>query len=148
VCSQSPARPGTPDCPMVHRTVSSAPGWSPMKRTLSGKVWRRTTIIHRTVLWCTGLSGEPTVTSATVGRAIHGRRVARANDRKRAPDCPVCTGQCPMRQLAWCCNGRLCQKRKEIGTRKATVAVRCTTRQKASLAFHVDLQRLLAALGL
>jgi hypothetical protein len=46
-----------------------------------GKFWRRTAIIHRTVRWCTGLSGEPTVASATVGRAIRGRRVARANDR-------------------------------------------------------------------
>jgi hypothetical protein len=32
---------------------------------------RHTTIIHRTVRWCTGLSGEP-----TVGREICGRRVA------------------------------------------------------------------------
>jgi hypothetical protein len=29
-----------------------------------GKVWRRTTIIHRTIRWCTGLSGEPTVDCA------------------------------------------------------------------------------------
>jgi hypothetical protein len=49
-------------------------------------------IIHRTVRWCTGLSGEPTVASATVGRAIRGRRVARSNSRLGTPDCPVCTG--------------------------------------------------------
>jgi hypothetical protein len=54
-----------------------------------GRIWRRTTIIHRTVWWCTGLSGEPTAASATVGRAIRGRRVARANGRQGAPDCPV-----------------------------------------------------------
>jgi hypothetical protein len=47
-----------------------------------GRIWRRTTIIHRTVWWCTGLSGEPTVASATVGRAIRGRRVAHANSRQ------------------------------------------------------------------
>jgi hypothetical protein len=47
-----------------------------------GKVWRRTTIIHRTVRWCIGLSDEPTATSATVGCAIRGRRVARANGRQ------------------------------------------------------------------
>jgi hypothetical protein len=29
-----------------------------------GKMQRRTTIIHRTVRWCIGLSGEPTVDSA------------------------------------------------------------------------------------
>ena len=26
-----------------------------------GRIWRSTTIIHRTVRWCTGLSDEPTV---------------------------------------------------------------------------------------
>jgi hypothetical protein len=36
-------------------------------------------IIHRIVRWCTGLSGELTVASATVDRAIRGRRVARSN---------------------------------------------------------------------
>jgi hypothetical protein len=81
VYSRSPARPVTPDCPVVHRRVSGAPGWSPVKRTLSGKR-RCMAIIHRTVRWCTGLSGEPTVASTTVGRAIRGRRVARANDRQ------------------------------------------------------------------
>jgi hypothetical protein len=35
-----------------------------MNRPLSGEVWRRTAIIHRTVRWCTGLSGEPTVDCA------------------------------------------------------------------------------------
>jgi hypothetical protein len=42
-----------------------------VKRPLSGIRRRRTAIIHRTVRWCTGLSGEP-----TVGRVIHTRRVA------------------------------------------------------------------------
>jgi hypothetical protein len=66
---------------LAHRTVSGAPGWSSVNRPLSGKIWRHTTIIHRTVRWCTGLSGEPTVASAMVDRAIRGRRVARANGR-------------------------------------------------------------------
>jgi hypothetical protein len=88
------------------------------------------------------------VASATVGRAIRGRRVARANGRQGAPDCPVCTGQCPVRQLARSCNGHLRQKRKEIRTGPSTVTVRCATRQKARMTFLVGLQRLLAALGL
>jgi hypothetical protein len=75
---------------VVHRTVSDALGWSPVKRPLSGKDQRRTTIIHRTVRWCTGLSSEPTVASATVGRAIRGRRVARTNGRQGAPDSVWC----------------------------------------------------------
>jgi hypothetical protein len=28
----------TGQCPVVHRTMSGAPGWSPVKRPLSGKV--------------------------------------------------------------------------------------------------------------
>jgi hypothetical protein len=134
VCSRSLAQSGTPDCPVVHQTVSGgAPDsvrcarLSLVKRPLSGKVWRRMAIIHRTVWWCTGLSGEPTVASATVGRAIRGRRVARANGRQGAPDCLVCTGQCPVRQLPQSCNGRLHQKRKEIGTGPSIVTIRWRT---------------------
>jgi hypothetical protein len=35
-----------------------------VNRPLSRKVWRRTTIIHRTIWWCTGLSGESTIACA------------------------------------------------------------------------------------
>jgi hypothetical protein len=59
------------------------------EQTTLGKNRRCTTIIHWTVRWCTGLSGEPMVASATVGRAIRGRRVALANGRQGAPDCPM-----------------------------------------------------------
>jgi hypothetical protein len=112
VCSRSAAQSGTSGCPVVHQIVSSALGWTPVKRPLLGNVLRHTAKIHRTVRWCTGLSGEPTVASATVGRAtvdraIHRRRVARANGRQGAPDYLVCTGQCPVRQLPRGCNGRL-----------------------------------------
>jgi hypothetical protein len=40
----------------------------------------------------------------------------RANGQMGAPDCPVCTGQCPVRQRLQIFNGRLCQNRKEICT--------------------------------
>jgi hypothetical protein len=53
---------------------------------------QRTAIIHRTVRWCTGLSSEPTVAIAMVGRAIRRRRVAHINGRLGTLDCPVCTG--------------------------------------------------------
>jgi hypothetical protein len=137
---------------LAHRTVSGAPGWTLVKRLLSGNILRSTAIIHRTVRWCTGLSGEPTVASATVGHAISGRRVARANGRQGAPDCPVCTGQCTN------CPGAatvICAKKD--GDRHRTVysdcpvahrTIRCATRQKARMAFLACLQRLLAALGL
>jgi hypothetical protein len=119
-CSQNSAQSGTPDCPVVHRTVSDAPDWSPVKRPLSGKDQRRTAIIHWTVQWCTGLSGEPTVVSATVGSAICGRRVARTNGRQGAPDCPVC-------HRARSCNGRLHLIWKAIAHRTAIVSVRWCT---------------------
>jgi hypothetical protein len=93
-----------------------------------GKLWRRTTIIHRPVRWCTGLSGEPTTASATVDNAIRAQRVAHANGRLGAPDCLVCTGQCPVHQPARSSNGRLRQEWKEIRTGHATVAVRWCTR--------------------
>jgi hypothetical protein len=79
---------GAPDCLVVHRTVSGAPSWNLANWPLSGIRRRCTTIIHRTVRWCTGLSGEPTAASATVGRQIHERRMARSNGRQEAPDCP------------------------------------------------------------
>jgi hypothetical protein len=91
---------GAPDSVRCARPASD-------EQATLGKNRRRTTIIHRTVRWCTGLSGEPTVASATVGRAIHGRHVARSNGRQGAPDCPVYTGQCPVRQLPRICNGRI-----------------------------------------
>jgi hypothetical protein len=111
--------------------------------------------IHWTVRWCTGLSGESTVASAN-GRP-HNLRATRgySNGQLGAPNCPVCTGQCPVCHLARRSNGRLCPIWKEIVHRanysSCSVVhrtVQCTTRQKASLAFQIGLQRLLAALGL
>jgi hypothetical protein len=67
VCSQTPARSGTPNCPVVHRTVSDAPGWSTVKRPLSGvdKVVR---------LQFTGLSGESSVVNSSLSGKGSGRR--------------------------------------------------------------------------
>jgi hypothetical protein len=78
--------------------VSGAPGRALANWPLSGIRRRRMAIIHRTVRWCTGLSGEPTAASATVGCQIRRRCVARSNGRQGAPDCPVCTGQCSVSQ--------------------------------------------------
>jgi hypothetical protein len=53
---------------------------------------QRTAKIHRTVRWCTGLSGEPTIGRAN-GRSRNPRVTrGRANGLMGAPDCPVCTG--------------------------------------------------------
>jgi hypothetical protein len=122
---------------------------------LSGMKKGDVAIIHRTVRWCTGLSGEPTVTSANgQPRNLQATRGS-SNGRKEAPDCPVCTGQCLVRQRVRSCNGQICLFWKEIVLRTiyrtcpvVHRTVRCATRQKARLAFQVGLQRLLAALGL
>jgi hypothetical protein len=140
-----------------HRTVRWCTGQCPVVQAGSGELAalgfrrRRTTINHRTVRWCTGLSGEPTVGQAN-GRPRNPRVTrGRANGLKGAPDCPVCTGQCPVRQRLQIANGRLCQNRKEIRTGQCPVVhrtVRCASRQKARIAFLECSQRLLAALGL
>ena len=118
---------------------------------LSGLRRRCTTINHRTVRWCTGLSGEPTVSRAN-GRPRNPRATRGKCQRSdRAPDCPVCTRQCPVRQRLQDCNGRFRQIRKEIRTGQCPVVhrtVRCARRQKARIAFLECTQRLLAALGL
>jgi hypothetical protein len=117
---------------------------------LSGMKKGDMAIIHRTVWWCTGLSGEPTVASAN-GRPRDLRATrGSSNGRKETPDCPVCTRQCPLRQRARSYNGRLCRFWKEIAHRTGynSCPIRCATRQKARMAFQVGLQRLLAALGL
>jgi hypothetical protein len=133
---------GAPDCPVSH---------SQAKSSLSGSDQRRTAINHRTVRWCTGLSGEPTVGRAN-GRPRNLRETrGQANGQKGAPNCPVCTGQCPVRQRLRVFNGRLRQNRKEIRTRQCPMVhrtVRCARRQKARIAFLECSQRLLAALGL
>jgi hypothetical protein len=119
-----------------------------VKRILSGTERRRTAKNHRTVRWCTGLSGEPTVGRAN-GRSRNPLMTrGRANGLMGAPDCPVCTGQCPVRQRLQIINGRLRENRKEICTGQCPVVhrtVRCTSRQKARFAFLDCSQRLLAA---
>jgi hypothetical protein len=107
--SQSQLCLGAPDCPVVHRTVSGAPGW--LRRTCPSRE-----VINGVRLKFTGLSGEPTV-GRTNGRPRDPRETrGRANSRKGAPDCLVCTGQCPVRQRLSGANGWLRQRRKVIRT--------------------------------
>jgi hypothetical protein len=69
---------------LAHRTLRCARLASGEQAAL-GKIRRRTVIIHRTVRWCTELSGEPTVASAMIGCAIRGRRVAGGTGLSGAP---------------------------------------------------------------
>jgi hypothetical protein len=132
---------------LAHRTVR----WCRLSQGQLGSLGKRegdVAINHRTVRWCTGLSGEST-TPAGNGRSRNQRATCgRANGRFGTPDCQVCTGQCPVRQTISRTNGRLRPVRKEIEHQTATVAIRCTTRQKARIAYQIDVQRFLAYLGL
>jgi hypothetical protein len=70
---------------------------------------------------CTGLSGAPTVGRAN-GRLRDLRETrGRANGREGAPDCLMCTGQCPVCQRLPGANGRLRRRRKEIRTGQCPV---------------------------
>ena len=98
----------------VHRTVSGAPDSG--KLAALGKGLTAYNYNSPDCPVCTGLSGEPTVGRAN-GRPRDLRETrGRANGRKGAPDCLVCTGQCPVRQRLQSANGRLRQIRKEIRT--------------------------------
>jgi hypothetical protein len=113
--------PGTPDCPVVHRIVSGAPGWSNVNWSLSGKERDDVVIIHRTVRWCTGLSGEPTAPAAN-GRP-RDQRATRGSRQRSVGH----TGQCPVSQPVPRLNGRQRLIWKEIAHRTARVAVRWCT---------------------
>jgi hypothetical protein len=106
-----------------------------VNRPLSGEVWRRTAIIHRTVRWCTGLSGEPTIDCAN-GRQ-RDQRATRGLSQQivGTPDCPVCIGQCPVSQDDRCSNGQLSPIWKEIVHRTSyrTCPVRHPTESKYCL---------------
>jgi hypothetical protein len=97
----------------VHRTVSGVPDWLPANWPLSGKLRRCTAIIHRTVRWCTGLSGVPTAASATVGRQIRVRRVAHSNGQLGAPDSVRCAKQREVATVSCARNGRKSRTRHE-----------------------------------
>jgi hypothetical protein len=137
---------------VVHRTARES---SATNSSLSGKEKGDVAIIHRTVWWCTGLSGEsmapaangrPRDQCATCGphqrsvghiglsgvqRTVSGAPTGPEDQRSavpgmegnRAPDC-------------------------YSGCSVVHRTVRCTTRQKARIAYQIDVQWLLAALGL
>jgi hypothetical protein len=121
-----------------HRTVRWCTGLSgessATNSSVSGNEKGDVAKIHRTVRWYTRLSGEPTAPAPTAVRAISARHVAHSNGRLGAPDCPVCTGQCPVRQPAPRSNGRMRLIWKEIAHQTATVTVRwCTGLSSAPL---------------
>jgi hypothetical protein len=99
---------------------------------LSGLRRRRTTKIHQTIRWCTGLSGEPTA------RREH--RTVRC-----APDSVRCANGSQAPTVGFAKSGK---KSAPDSVWWCTGHVRCASRQKARIAFPDCSQRLLASLGL
>jgi hypothetical protein len=137
-------RSGAPDCPVCT-------GQCPVRQAASSEVAALGKFTDGVRLKFTGLSGEPTVGRANGRPRILRATRGRANGRKGAPDCPVCTGHVRCANGSQICNGRLRHLRKGIGHRTLSGVhrtVRCARRQKARMAFQICSQRLLAALGL
>jgi hypothetical protein len=119
-----------------------------VNRLLSAKRQRHTAKIHRNVRWCTRLSGEPTAPAAN-GRPRDQR--ATRGQLERSAGCAGLSGAPTdpedQQSDALDMEGDHAPDMNS-GCPVVHRTVRCTTRQKAILAFQVGLQRLLAALGL
>ena len=138
---------GTGQCPVVHRTVSGAPGC--LGRRGRSRVFSPATSakIHQTVRCTPDCPVSQRSAGPTVGRAIGARHVAEPTVGKihQTVRCaPDMSGAPTVRRSDSDSNGRMRCLRKQIGHR----TVRCATRQKARSAFLDCSQRLLAALGL
>jgi hypothetical protein len=137
----------------------------PREKAALGTRRRRTAIIHRTVRWCTGLSGESSAANSSPSGNAKGRRGY------NLPDCPV-SQRSPVQRSATQSAGDAWPA-ATVGWTHRTVSgaptdpedqrsdapekegdrapdsysdcpvvhrtVRCTTRQNARIAFHVDL---------
>jgi hypothetical protein len=154
VCSQDLVRSGAPDCPVVHRIVSGAPGFLGANWLLLGNSPATSAKIHRTVRCAPDCPVSQRSAGPTVGRAIGARHVAEPTVGKehRTVRCaPDMSGAPTVRRSGAASNGQKCCFWKQIGHRTVSGVhrtVRCATRQKAKMAFQICSQRLLAALGL
>jgi hypothetical protein len=123
---------GAPDCPVVHRTVSGAPGCLGQTGRSREICRRRTAIIHRTVRCAPDCPvsqrpAKPTVDSEICARHVDWPTVGRGHRTVRcAPDCPV-------RQI---CIDQQRSAALFMETNRAPDSVRCTRRQKAKMAFQ------------
>jgi hypothetical protein len=130
---------GAPDCPVSH------PRRTRRSRETEKATWLYFTELSDGALDCPVSQRSP---APTVGREICERHVAAPTvggghrTVRCAPDSVRCANR-PRAATVVC--ARFGRKSR---TGRATVAVRCATREKARMAFQVCLQRLLAALGL
>jgi hypothetical protein len=164
---------------LAHRTIR-CPRLADGEPAALGNRQSCTAINHRTVRWCTGLSGESSVTNSSVSGNEKGdvakiHRTARWCTRLSGEStAPAAYGRsrdqratCGQLQRSAGCTGLSGaptspkEQRSDAPDMEGDRApdcysygpvvhrtVRCTTRQKARNAFQIDLQRLLAALGI
>jgi hypothetical protein len=112
-------------------------------------------VVHQTVRWCTRLSGEPTIASVN-GRLLNPRATRGPQQRsightRLSGVHRTVSGVPTDPEDQWSNAPDMVGDRAPDNYSDCPVVhrtVRCTTRQKSSLAFQVGLQRLLAALGL
>ena len=114
-------RSGAPDCPVVHRTVSGAPGGLDPKTSLSEICRRRTAKIHRTVRCAPDCPVSQRSAEPTVGRGICARHVVWPTVGRRHRTVR-CASDCPVRQI---CNGRQRSASLSMETNRAPDSVRC-----------------------
>jgi hypothetical protein len=137
--SQSQLCLGAPDCPVVHRTVSGAPGW--LRQTCRSS---DCPVSQRSVRCAPDCPVSQRSAGPTVGRVIRARRVAEPTARRGqrsvrcAPDSVRCANGSEPPTVGFAKEGK----------KSAPDSVRCARRQKARIAFLECSQRLLAALGL
>jgi hypothetical protein len=143
-----------------HRTVRCAPDSVRCARPARGKPAAlgfspaTSAKIHRTVRCAPDCPVSQRSAEPKVGRAIRARHVAgpTVGRRHRTVRCaPDMSGAPTVRRSASDSNGRMRFLWEQIGHRTVSGVhrtVRCATRQKAKMAFHICSKRLLAALGL
>jgi hypothetical protein len=133
---------GAPDCPMCTGQCSVL-RLARDELTSLGKSWGSHDYNSPDCPVCTGLSGEPAAPAPMVGSAISGRRVAHANGHQAASDCLVCHRTVRCAKGAVAATIGFARKGKISCTVHCPVVhrtVRCAHRQKATIAFQMELQ--------
>jgi hypothetical protein len=126
----------------VHRIVSSAQVGTPGELAALEKSWRRHDYNSPDYPVCTGLSGVAAAPTPTVGRAINGQHVDLTNGHQVAPDCLVChrTVRCATGAMATTIGfARKGKKSHTVHYPVVHQTVRCAHRQKATMAFQMEL---------
>jgi hypothetical protein len=144
VYNQDSAQSGTPDCPVVHRTVRCARLNSGEQAALGRSRWR-TAINHRTVRWCTG---QCPVSQRSAGQRSDAQSACDAWPSQRSDGG---TGLSGMHRTVSGAPTTPRLQRSSVPVmegNRAPDSVRCATRLKARFAFLDCFQRLLGPLCL